>query len=123
MKKKKIISIVIFLIILFNVLNNIVYAAGFATSPLEFKDKSNTSSKLYTATESVIGTAVTLIRIVAMGAAIVMLTYMAIKYMSAAPAERAEFKKSATIYIVGAILLFGTTGVLGIIENFAKENF
>lgn len=72
--------------------------------------------------KNVVGTIVTVMRIVGMGIAIIMLTYVAIKYMSAAPAEKAEFKKSATAYIVGAIVLFGTTGLLGMFKGFADAN-
>lgn len=73
-------------------------------------------------TRTVMGTIIQVMRIVGVGIAIVMLTYVAIKYMSAAPAEKAEFKKSATAYIVGAVVLFGASGILGIIENFARTN-
>ena len=51
-----------------------------------------------------------------------MLTYVAIKYMSAAPSEKAEFKKSATAMIVGAIVLFAATQILTVIANFATSN-
>ena len=39
--------------------------------------------------------------------------------MSAAPGEKAEIKKSAVVYVVGAIVLFAVTGLLTIIEKFA----
>ena len=51
-----------------------------------------------------------------------MLTYVAIKYMSAAPSEKADFKKSATGFVVGAVVLFATTNILGVIADFAKSN-
>lgn len=73
-------------------------------------------------TQTIIGTSITVIRIVGMGIAIIMTTYVAIKYMSAAPNEKAEFKKSATGLIVGAVVLFATTQILGIIANFATNN-
>ncbi len=51
-----------------------------------------------------------------------MLVYVAIKYMSAAPSEKAEFKKSATAYIVGAVVLFAASNILGVIADFATKN-
>ena len=42
--------------------------------------------------------------------------------MSAAPEEKAEFKKSATAFIVGAVVLFASTNILGIISDFATKN-
>lgn len=56
-----------------------------------------------------------------MGVAIIMLIVMAIKYISAAPSEKAEIKKGVTIYIVGAIVLFAASGILGIIKGFASN--
>ena len=73
-------------------------------------------------TQRVVGTAINVIRIVGTGIAIIMLTYVAIKYMSAAPSEKAEFKKSATAMIVGAIVLFAATNILGVIAKFADKN-
>ena len=52
--------------------------------------------------------------------AVVMLLALAMKYMISAPSEKADIKKSATVYIVGAIVLFGVSGILSIIENFSS---
>ena len=86
----------------------------------EFDDYDK-SGKLRTATKNVMGTAIQVIRIVGTGIAIIMLTYVAIKYMTAAPTEKADFKKSATAYVVGAIVLFASTNILTIIANFAEQ--
>ena len=51
-----------------------------------------------------------------------MLAVLAMKYMSAAPGEKATIKKHAAVYIVGAIVLFGAAGILNIIETFATKN-
>jgi hypothetical protein len=48
-----------------------------------------------------------------------MLLTVAMKYMSAAPGDKADIKKSAVAYVVGAIVLFAVTGILTIIEQFA----
>lgn len=74
------------------------------------------------AAERIMGTIIQTIKIVGYGIAIIMLIYVAIKYMSAAPDEKAEFKKSATAYIVGAVVLFGAASIVGIIQNFAANN-
>ena len=69
-----------------------------------------------------IGQAVlTVLRVVAIGVAVLMLIVLAIKYMSAAPGERATIKKSAVMYVAGAIVLFAAAGILGIIKNFAAN--
>lgn len=53
-------------------------------------------------------------------AAIVILLWLAIKYMIAAPEEKAGIKKSATIYFIGAIILFGASGLLALIRGFIE---
>ena len=75
-----------------------------------------------TIAKNAMGTAINIIRIASTGVAIVMLSYMAIKYIMAAPSEKAEFKKSATIFIVGAILVFAAGNILGIIVNYTQNN-
>ena len=62
-----------------------------------------------------------LISVIAAAVAIVILIWLAIKYMSAAPADKADIKKSAVTYVIGAVLLFAASGVLGIIANFGKS--
>ncbi len=82
----------------------------------------DTTKGVTNTTQKVISTGINVIRVVGTGIAIIMLTYVAIKYMSAAPSEKAEFKKSATAMIVGAIVLFAATNILKIIANFATAN-
>lgn len=74
------------------------------------------------ATQNIMGTIIQTMKVVGYGIAIIMLIYVAIKYMSAAPSEKAEFKKSATAYVVGAVVLFGAASIIGIIQNFAEKN-
>lgn len=71
---------------------------------------------------NIIGAIINIVQVIGMGVAIIMLIVMAIKYISAAPSEKAEIKKGVTIYVVGAIVLFAASGILGIIKNFAVSN-
>lgn len=61
------------------------------------------------------------VQIVGAATGVIMLIVMGMKYMTVAPSEKAEIKKTVSIYILGAILLFGATGVLEIIKQFALE--
>ena len=54
-------------------------------------------------------------------AAVIILVFIGIKYMSAAPSEKADIKKSAVIYIIGAVLLFASTNVVAIIFNLSQN--
>lgn len=80
------------------------------------KDTTGTAGTVNT----IIGTIITVAQIIGVGVAIIMLIVLAIKYISAAPSDKAEIKKHAVVYVVGAIVLFAASGILGIIKNFAK---
>ena len=83
-----------------------------------------TISAVYTGADSSVnrigGMLLSVAQIVGVAVAIVMLIVLAIKYISAAPNDKAEIKKHAVVYIVGAIVLFAASGLLGIIKNFAS---
>ena len=66
-----------------------------------------------------IGGMVLSVQIVGTAVAVIMLIVLAIKYISAAPNDKAEIKKHAVVYIVGAIVLFAASALLGIVKNFA----
>ena len=62
-----------------------------------------------------------IIQVIAVAVAVIMLVVLAIKYISAAPSEKGEIKKSLTVYIVGALVLFAGAGLLNIIQLVAKD--
>lgn len=72
------------------------------------------------AATNITATVISSVRIIGVCVAVVMLLTVAMKYMSAAPGDKADIKKSAVAYVVGAIVLFAVTGILTIIEQFAK---
>ena len=69
----------------------------------------------------IIGSAITIVQVVGVGVAIIMLIVLAIKYISAAPGDKADIKKHAVVYVVGAVVLFAASGILQIVKNFAKN--
>lgn len=85
-------------------------------------DNKGATGNAKTSVQSIIGAIITMVQIIGVGVAIIMLIVLAIKYISAAPSEKAEIKKTVTIYVVGAIVLFAASGILGIIKDFATDN-
>lgn len=79
-------------------------------------DKTGAASSINT----IIGSVITIVQVIGVGVAIIMLIVLAIKYISAAPGDKADIKKHAVVYVVGAIVLFAASGLLGIIKNFAS---
>jgi len=62
-----------------------------------------------------------IVQIIAVAVAVVMLVVMAIKYMAAAPSEKADIKKGLIAYVIGALILFSGAGVLNIIQRMAND--
>lgn len=83
-----------------------------------FNGKTDTSGAKDSVT-NIIGALINIIQIIGSGVAIIMLIVLAIKYISAAPGDKADIKKHAVVYVVGAIVLFAATGILQIIKNFS----
>lgn len=80
------------------------------------KDSTGAASSI----NNIIGSVITIVQVIGVGVAIIMLIVLAIKYISAAPGDKADIKKHAVVYVVGAIVLFAASGLLGIIKNFAS---
>lgn len=85
----------------------------------QFDNKSD--QNLDESVRTVVGTILNVTRIIATGIAIIMLTVLAMKYMMSAPGDRADIKKHAVVYVVGAIVLFAASGILGIIQTFSNN--
>ena len=116
----KIVSILLMVAMVAMMLSTSVFATDYADIT-QFSGKSQ-DTQTAGAFQGFIATIINLVQVVGMGVAIIMLVVLAIKYISAAPSEKAEIKKSATVYIVGAIVLFAATGILQIVKNFATAN-
>lgn len=91
-----------------------------AFSFTRFDNNGNLSAD--TAAMHIMGTGIQTVKVVGYGISIVMLLYIGIKYMLAAPSEKADLKKSLVIFVVGAVLVFAATTILDIITNFATNN-
>ena len=62
------------------------------------------------------------VRTAGAGIAVVMLMTIAAKYIVASAGDRADIKKYAINYVVGAIILFAATGLLTIVKNFVDAS-
>lgn len=75
------------------------------------------ASSITNPTVIIAGIIISGVRIVGTGVALIMLTVIAIKYLLAAPGDRANLMKTSYQYIVGAIIVFGSAQILGIIVD------
>ena len=65
----------------------------------------------------------TIFQIVGTGLAVIGLIILGIKYVYSAPNERADVKKYAIIYVIGAVLFFGAIGIVELLKGFGLELF
>ena len=80
---------------------------------------SSKDSSAVSSVNNMAGAIISMAKVICAGVAIIMLTVIAMKYMLAAPSEKADIKKHAVVYVVGAIVMFAATAILQIIQNFA----
>lgn len=119
---KKIILIFTCLLMIFS-LTYCIYAsdaATFITGSL-----SGDKSQLGDASEmskNIIGTILSVIRTVAAAIAVVILIVIACKYIIASAGDRADIKKYAINYIIGAVILFGASGILTLVQNLVQDS-
>lgn len=115
-KTLKIIAVLLIAIALVTLATTIVRATnGF----VEIKPQD--PGKPATTISTTAGKILYIVRIIGMAVAVIMLTILGIKYVAASPNEKAEYKKGMTIYVVGAVLLFGASFLLGVVQDFVSE--
>ena len=111
-KTLKIMTIVILTIISLLLITSNVLAAGL--NAVITPQASNAATNV----TNIAGQVLNIVQIVGVAVAIIMLTILGIRYVSLSPNEKAEYKKGLTIYVIGAVLLFGASMLIGVIRNF-----
>ena len=114
MKVKK---IIVFFIILITIISISIISNGADSFLDDFSG--DVSGEAATRAGKISSTALTVIQVIGMAVAVIMLMVLGIKYMVASAADRAEIKKHAIVYVVGAIIMFGAAGIMEIIKDFA----
>ena len=81
------------------------------------QDTATGASKLQDIGNAIIGA----IRAIGTIVSVAIFAVLGIKYMTGSVEERAEYKKTMVPYLIGALLLFGITSLLGIIVNVVQS--
>ena len=74
-----------------------------------------------TGLSATVGNIIGIVQFICYAAAVILLVMLGIKFMTASPDGKAEVKKSAVIYVVGAILVLATGLLLNLIKNVANS--
>lgn len=120
MKKKKMIIILMLFMFIIAIYSTISFGANNTTltNPLDdpgsFEPSSMTKAgKLKNMGNTIIG----IVQFIGSFTSVIVLIVMGIKYMTGSIEEKAEYKKTMGPYVIGAILVFATTNLLGIVNS------
>lgn len=125
-KKIAIIIMSLFIVLFLNI--SFVYAAGMPSVFDRVQNQTNglldsrVETNVFNPVKQTGQAVLTIAQVVSVGIALIMLIVLAMKYMLAAPGDKAEIKKHAVVYIVGAVIVFSAATILTIISNFAEKN-
>ena len=112
----KFLSIILISVFVMSLSTNVFAGAFLNASEFDNIDKATNVTNMVT---NAAETTVSVLRIAGVTIAVVMLLAVAMKYMMSSAGDRADIKKHAVIYVVGAVVMFASTGILGIIQKFA----
>ena len=111
----RILTVVLLAIMLVSTGLTVVNAAN-VTIPID-QVKGDTTSDIAKGVNNIGGTILGVLQVAAAVIAVIVLVVLAIKYIMASPNDKADIKKSATGYIIGAVILFGASGLLAWLQN------
>ena len=119
MKNKCLKIVILFLAILLLINFSIVQASEVVDLMTGVTTPDGTDSGVASAINNVIG----LFQFAGTGIAVFVVTVLGIKYMLAAPSEKADVKKNIMPIIIGCILLFGAVNIVAIILTVSDGSF
>lgn len=116
-KIKKLIIITVQVLFLIGTVSNNIYAAGSAGNSGMYSIYNHMNNPFTDTISMVIG----VIQAVGMATAVITLTIIGIKYILTSPEGKAEVKKQMYPYLVGCVLLFAGSWLVGVIANVAND--
>jgi len=111
MKKKftKVVFFILYIVLISLFVTNIAHGTG---NQFDISEFDNYNNPIQNSSNNISANVITVVRIIAVTIAIVMLLAVAMKYMTSAPGDRADIKKHAISYLIGAFIIFGVTGII-----------
>ena len=121
MKNKKMINRIVRTVLVLIVISLIVCGRVYGSPLSGFDGTIKGGSEARKGITTLLGTVLTGIRIAGSGIAIIILSYVGIKYMLASASERAEIKNYMIKYVIGAIILFSATYIVTELVKIAQQ--
>lgn len=117
----KVLSVALMSFIIANILSNTALAAGAFLNASSFDSVSGKAPEVSNLVGTAAGTVSGVLRIIGVTIALVMLLAIAMKYMISSAGDRADLKKHAVAYVVGAVVLFGATNIIAALIDFTDK--
>ena len=114
--KKSLISIILILVCLVSLVPNFAFAGDINTNDFNGIYDSSGTSKITKAGGSILG----VVQVIGVSIGIICLIMLGVKYMMSSTNDKATIKERLIPYVIGAVIMFGGTGILTIIANFAR---
>lgn len=114
----KFLSIILISVFVMSLSTNVFAGAFLNASEFDNIDKATNVTNMVT---NAAETTVSVLRIAGVTIAVVMLLAVAMKYMMSSAGDRADIKKHAIAYVVGAVVLFGATNIIAAIIEFTDQ--
>ena len=120
---KNIIKFGILFLIVFLILSNIYVNISFADLLSDVQNAADggwtDGMEVEDDAQSIMGGIIAAARVITAGIAVIIIFVLAIKYMMASPEGKADIRKTAITYFVGALVMFSASGILGLIQKVA----
>lgn len=119
MTMKRIAKILTVLIIIATIATMLsaVFAEGAADVLGQLKGNTGAATAVTKTANNIIG----IVQVICYAVAVIMLVYLGVKFIIASPEAKADIKKSAIMYVIGAIIVFAAGTLLGVISNLSTN--
>lgn len=119
MTMKRIAKILTVLIIIATIatMMSTVFAEGASDVLGKLTGNTDAASAVTTTANNIVG----IVQVICYATAVIMLIYLGVKFITASPEAKADIKKSAIMYVIGAIIVFAAGTLLGVISNLSTN--
>ena len=118
-KQVRIVSAILLILIALVSVSNVVLATQPVDGALTTLGKNEANTSVISFGQKI----VPIVRAIGVIAAVIILMVVGIKYMMGSAEEKAEYKKTIPAYIIGAILVFAASQIIGFIIEIANTSF
>ena len=113
--RKKFFVVFLLLLVTISILSNFIYAADYSgfVEKLPISDEGGVKDSLI----GIIQVILSAVRAFGLATAVIIILVIGTKYMLASAGDRADIKKYAIKYVIGAIILFAASGLLTLVKQ------